>query len=87
VHFGVNVAAVRLSVPVNALLFRAEGPRAAVVGADGKVRLKPVTIGRDYGTEIEILGGLDPTEMIVLNPSDSLEEGQVVNVVKPTNHS
>jgi len=87
VHFGVNVPAIRLSVPVNALLFRAEGPRAAVVGADGKVRLKPVTIGRDYGTEIEILGGLDPGEMIVLNPSDSLEEGQVVNVVKPTNHS
>jgi RND family efflux transporter MFP subunit len=85
VHFGVDVAAVRLSVPVNALLFRAEGPRAAVVGADGKVRLKPVTIGRDYGTEIEILDGLDPGEMIVLNPSDSLEEGQSVNVVKRTN--
>jgi len=87
VHFGVNVAAVRLSVPVNALLFRAEGPRAAVVGADGKIRLKPVTIGRDYGTEVEILGGLDPNESIVLNPSDSLEEGQAVNVVKATTHS
>jgi RND family efflux transporter MFP subunit len=87
VHFGVNVAAVRLSVPVNALLFRAEGPRAAVVGADGKILLKPVTIGRDYGTEVEILGGLDASEMIVLNPSDSLEEGQTVNVVKATPHS
>src|SRR6267154_6213319 len=82
VHFGVNVAAVRLSVPVNALLFRAEGPRAAVVGADGKIHLKSVTIGRDYGTEVEILGGLDPNESIVLNPGDSLEEGQAVNVVK-----
>lgn len=87
VHFGVNVSAVRLSVPVNALLFRAEGPRAAVVGADGKIRLKPVTIGRDYGTEVEILGGLDSSELIVLNPSDSLEEGQEVNVVKATTHS
>jgi RND family efflux transporter MFP subunit len=87
VHFGVNVATVRLSVPVNTLLFRAEGPRAAVVGADGKIRLKPVTIGRDYGTEVEILGGLDPNESIVLNPSDSLEEGQAVNVVKATTHS
>jgi multidrug efflux system membrane fusion protein len=87
VHFGVNVAAVRLSVPVNALLFRAEGPRAAVVGTDGKVHLKPVTIGRDYGTEVEILGGLNPSEMIVLNPSDSLEEDQAVNVVKATTHS
>jgi len=87
VHFGVNVAAVRLSVPVNTLLFRAEGPRAAVVGADGKIRLKSVTIGRDYGTEIEILGGLDPSESIVLNPGDSLEDGQAVNVVKATTHS
>lgn len=87
VHFGVNVAAVRLSVPVNALLFRAEGPRAAVVGADGKIHLKPVTIGRDYGTDIEILGGIDPSELIVLNPSDSLEEGQAVNVVKANPHS
>jgi len=87
VHFGVNVSAVRLSVPVNALLFRGEGPRAAVVGADGKVHLKPVTIGRDYGTEVEILSGLDPSESIVLNPSDSLEEGQAVNVMKASNHS
>ena len=71
-----------MSVPVNALLFRAEGPRAAVVGSDGKVHLKPVTIGQDYGTEVEILGGLDANDAIVLNPSDSLEEGQPVNVAK-----
>jgi RND family efflux transporter MFP subunit len=82
VHFGVHVATVRMSVPVNALLFRAEGPRAAVVGNDGKVRLKPVVIGRDYGTDVEILGGLDPSENIVLNPSDSLEDGQTVHVMK-----
>jgi multidrug efflux system membrane fusion protein len=81
VHFAVNVAAVRMSVPVNALLFRAEGPRAAVV-MDGKVHLKPVVIGRDYGTDVEILGGLDPKDSIVLNPSDSLEEGQPVQVTK-----
>jgi multidrug efflux system membrane fusion protein len=87
VHFGVNVATVRLSVPVNALLFRAEGPRAAVVGGDGKVHLKPVMIGRDYGTDVEILGGLDPSESIVLNPSDSLEEGQTVHVTKAGNPS
>ena len=82
VHFGVHVAAVRLSVPVNALLFRAEGPRAAVVGNDGKVHLKAVVIGRDYGADVEILSGLDPSENIVLNPSDSLEDGQTVRVMK-----
>ena len=82
VHFGLNIATTRMSVPVNALLFRAEGPRAAVVGFDGKVHLKPVTIGQDYGTEVEILSGIDPNDAIVLNPSDSLEEGQQVNVAK-----
>ena len=87
VRFGVNVTAVRLSVPVNALLFRAEGPRAAIVDGEGKVHLKPVTIGRDFGTEIEILGGLEGNEAIILNPSDSLEEGQAVNVVKAATHS
>lgn len=87
VHFSVNVTTVRMSLPVNALLFRAEGPRAAVVGGDGKVHLKPVTIGRDYGTDVEILGGLNPSESIILNPSDSLEEGQTVRVTKEGNHS
>jgi len=82
VHFGVKVTTPRLSVPVNALLFRAEGPRAAVVGADGKVHLKPVTIGQDYGTEVEILGGVDTNDALILNPSDSLEEGQPVNIAK-----
>ena len=87
VHFGVHAATTRLSVPVNALLFRAEGPRAAVVGDDGKVHLKPVNIGRDFGTEVEILGGLQTTESIVLNPSDSLEEGQVVHATKESGKS
>lgn len=87
VHFGVNVSAVRLSVPVNALLFRAEGPRAAVVDGNGRVHLKAVVIGRDYGTEVEILGGLDPSETLVLNPSDSLEDGQLVHTLKEGGHS
>jgi len=87
VHFGVHVATTRLSVPVNALLFRSEGPRAAVVGSDGKVHLKPVVIGRDYGTDVEILGGLKTSESIVLNPSDSLEEGQPVHATKESGQS
>lgn len=82
VHFDVNIQAPRLSVPVNALLFRAEGMQAAVVGSDGKVHLKPVVIGRDYGTTLEILGGLDANDALILNPSDSLEEGQQVQVAK-----
>jgi RND family efflux transporter MFP subunit len=80
VHFAVPVQVTRLSIPVNALLFRPEGPRVAVVGSDHKVHLKAVNIGRDYGIKVEILGGLDANDQIVVNPADSLEDGQEVNV-------
>jgi multidrug efflux system membrane fusion protein len=87
VHFAVNVATQRFSVPVNALLFRAEGTRAAVVGSDGKVHLKPIVIGRDYGTEVEVLSGVEQNDALILNPSDSLEEGQAVQVAKQAGKS
>jgi RND family efflux transporter MFP subunit len=80
VHFAVPVKNIRMSVPVNALLFRPEGPRVGVVGADHKVHLKAINIGRDFGTKVEILGGLDANDQIVVNPADSLEDGQEVNI-------
>jgi hypothetical protein len=42
--------------------------------------LKAISIGRDFGIKVEILGGLDPSDQIVVNPADSLEEGQEVNI-------
>src|SRR6516162_5602567 len=66
-HFAVPIQTTRVSVPVNALLFRPEGPRVAVVGSDHKVHLKPVMIGRDFGNRIEILNGLALTDLIVMN--------------------
>jgi RND family efflux transporter MFP subunit len=80
VHFAVPIQITRMSIPVNAILFRPEGPRVAVVGADHKVHLKPINIGRDFGAKVEILGGLDANDQVVLNPADSLEDGQEVNV-------
>jgi multidrug efflux system membrane fusion protein len=80
IHFALKQQIQRLTVPTNALLFRAEGPRAAVVTADGKVQLKPVVIGRDFGTSVEILSGVSLADQIVLSPSDSLEDGQQVQV-------
>jgi len=79
IHFALKEQVQRLTVPANALLFRAEGPRVAVVGADNKVQLRPVLIGRDFGTTTEILSGISASDWIVLSPSDSLENGQVVN--------
>jgi membrane fusion protein, multidrug efflux system len=84
VHFAVGNGVNKVTIPVNTMLFRAEGPRVAVVGSDGKVQLRPINIGRDYGTTLEILGGVSPTDQIVVNPADSLEEGQQVNVAQPT---
>jgi RND family efflux transporter MFP subunit len=80
VHFAVPVLVTRMSIPVNAVLFRPEGPRVAVVGSDHKVHLKAINIGRDYGTKVEILGGLNANDQIVVNPADSLEDGQEVNI-------
>jgi membrane fusion protein, multidrug efflux system len=67
-------------IPANTLLFRAEGLRVAVVGADGIVRLRAVTVGEDYGTTLQIVQGIAPNDRIVLNPPDSLEDGQHVSV-------
>ncbi|HEY6943878.1 MAG TPA: efflux RND transporter periplasmic adaptor subunit [Candidatus Acidoferrum sp.] len=80
VHLEVKVAGTRLQVPVNALLFRSEGLRAVVVDDNHKIHLRQITVGRDYGTSLEVLQGLDPKDWIVLNPADSLEEGQEVRV-------
>ncbi len=80
VHLLVGVTGTRLQVPVNALLFRAEGLRAVVVDANHKTHLQQLAIGRDYGTSLEVLQGLSPNDWIVLNPADSLDEGVQVNV-------
>ena len=80
VHFAVANAVTRITIPVNAMLFRAQGPQAAVVDKDGKVHLRSIVIGRDFGATIEILGGLDANDRIIINPADSLEDGQQVRV-------
>jgi multidrug efflux pump subunit AcrA (membrane-fusion protein) len=69
-------------VPTNTLLFRKEGPRIAVAD-NGRVELRPVTIGRDYGRTVEIVSGLKPNDALILNPADSIEQGEVVTIVTP----
>jgi RND family efflux transporter MFP subunit len=67
-----------LILPISALLFRAEGPRVATLGADNKAVLVPVTIGRDFGSEVEITSGLSPQSSVIDSPPDSLLDGQQV---------
>ncbi len=84
VHFAVGNAVQRITIPVNAMLFRAEGPQVAVVDPDDKVQLRSIVIGRDFGPTLEILGGIEASDRIVINPSDSLEAGQQVRVAPPS---
>jgi len=69
-----------LTVPANALLFRAEGTRLAVVDAQGRIGLRAVTLGRNYGESVEVTDGIGGNDRMVLNPSDSLAEGDVVTI-------
>jgi multidrug efflux pump subunit AcrA (membrane-fusion protein) len=83
VHLNAGRDVPRLQAPINTLLFRGEGVRAAVVDAGNRVHLRTVTIGRDFGSAVEILQGLTVDDWLVLNPADSIEDGQAVNVEKP----
>jgi RND family efflux transporter MFP subunit len=73
-------------LPVNTLLFRSEGLRVAAVNND-QVALTPITIGRDYGNEVEVVSGLKGDESIIVNPPDSLVSGEKVRIAKKGNSS
>jgi RND family efflux transporter MFP subunit len=70
-------------VPANVLLFRAEGLRVALIDGQQRVHLQPVTLGRDFGSTVEITEGLNDSDRVVLSPPDSLYEGQQVHIVEP----
>ena len=79
VHLPIPALDASLTLPSNALLFRSEGLRVGVV-QNGHVHLQPIHIGHDYGATVEITSGLRSEDSVILNPSDSLAEGQPVNL-------
>jgi RND family efflux transporter MFP subunit len=78
-----DTAGHRFRVPANTLIFRGEGVRVATVDAQQRARLKPVTIGRDYGAEVEVVDGLQADDQLIMNPQDSLIDNAEVRVVQP----
>lgn len=70
-------------VPINVLLFRPEGTMVGIVGPDDTVSLRPVKIGRNFGTKVELASGVSPNDRIIVNPSDSLIAGIKVAVAAP----
>ncbi len=72
-----------MMLPADALMLPSGGPRVAVVGEDHKVHIVPVTLGRDYGPEIEIDSGLSVGDMVILSPNDAIREGVTVETREP----
>jgi RND family efflux transporter MFP subunit len=81
VHLKVPDANPTFVIPVNTLIFRAQGLHVGVV-KDGKALVTPVTAGRDFGNTIEIVTGLKDGDQIIVNPPDSLVTGQAVQTVQ-----
>ncbi|MGH9502354.1 MAG: efflux RND transporter periplasmic adaptor subunit [Terriglobales bacterium] len=82
VHLKLPTPASSLILPVDTLLFRSEGLRVATVGQDEKVELKAITLGHDFGGEVEVVSGLTGNENVIINPPDSVVNGETVRVAQ-----
>jgi len=81
VHFDITTRHPPLVIPGNTLIFRSQGTQVGTVDpATGLVHLKSIRIGRDFGTKLEVIEGLDQTDSVILNPSDSLVDGAKVEI-------
>jgi RND family efflux transporter MFP subunit len=78
VRFNEDAAANVLTLSDNALIFRAQGMQVAVVGPDNTVQLHSVKLGRDFGSMVEVLAGLNANERVIMNPPDAIADGMAV---------
>ena len=81
-HFNLASNPGTIRIPTSALVFREDGVQVAVLGADNKVELRPVKLGRNLGTEFEVLKGLTVSDTVINSPPDSLSSGEVVKLAK-----
>ena len=80
VHLQLHAAQPQYALPVNTLLFRPEGVQVAIVDKNSTVALKTITIGRDFGSRVEVASGLAGNENVILNPTDAIAQGARVRV-------
>jgi RND family efflux transporter MFP subunit len=73
-----------LTLPPNTLLFRSEGPQIGIVQPDGKVELRDVKLGRDFGQAIEVVAGVSSKDRVIVNPAESLVSGATVAITETT---
>lgn len=80
VRFTTGRAEAAVLIPGDTLMLGRQGPRVAVVAPDHRIHLRPIRIGQDLGSEIEVVSGLSAGEVVVANPSDAVREGALVEV-------
>jgi len=73
-----------LTLPANTLLFRSEGMQVGVVDANNKVEVRTIKIGRDFGSDVEVLSGVEAGDRVIVNPPDGLASGTTVRIAEPT---
>ncbi len=83
VHLVLQIKSAAVVIPVNTVIFRTQGVQVGTVDDSNIVHLKNITLGRDFGTTLEVTSGIDSHDRVILNPSDSLSDGTKVNVVNP----
>jgi RND family efflux transporter MFP subunit len=84
VHFELASNPDMVRIPASALVFREQGMQVAVLGKDNRVELRAVKLGRNLGTDVEVLTGLTPQDRVIESPPDSLSTGDLVRVVDDT---
>jgi multidrug efflux pump subunit AcrA (membrane-fusion protein) len=83
VHLKLPSTAVTYLLPVTALIFRNDGLQVATVKDGTRAELTPVTLGRDFGTQVEVVSGLSDGDSVIISPPDSLVSGETVRIVQP----
>ena len=82
VHFKLAANASTLRLPANTVIFRAAGLQVATLDKEHRVKLKNIVQGRDFGTSIEVLSGLEASDTVILNPPDSITDGVTVRIAQ-----
>ena len=80
VKFPLPAGANGIRVPATALMFRDDGMQVATVDANNRVKLKTIVIARDLGASVDVGSGLSPTDRIIDNPADALQNGDEVRI-------
>jgi hypothetical protein len=85
-HFNLPSSAHTYLLPVPALIFRSEGLQIATVDENQRAVLKHIELGRDFGTQVEVVSGLNQNDLVITNPPDSLISGEAVRAVTQSNN-